>query len=710
VVATYIMATPILHRQQEEECYSDEEDDDFFGMQDTNAHPAASSNLQGLEGWQLAARGVQMAINNRVEEGQELLKVDSSCIHRQAGLCYLSFINALMTFEEDKMAKSLTTLRAMEKRCSSNLSWSPSFSSFQSMKSRLWGAQAGLSHQQTQNAKVRSAALKLEQQIILADCQVLAAILNFINQDWGSYMKGAWVLRRAWKIYQRTYTDIRRHYIKRIGLGGNSIAPPPPSHQMRGGPAVGSAQNRSSSSVANSTSPSTSSSSSSNNGSPIKEIPSIGSTCNNRVSHSVSVPLNLFNVMHKQADLNNPAGGSPAGDQGTLPNNKSDMDAASLIPPVTIRRLMAAVSFGYGLFHLAVSLLPPKLLNVIHFLGFEGDRQTGIQALHFARQGNDMRGPLATLALLWFHTIVRPFFGLDGSNVRSGADAAQRLIDASKGDFSEAALFLFFQGRVDRLKSNFSGALVSYEKALSMSAQREVRLLCLHEVGWSYVLLLHWEKSSMAFLQLKNESRWSKSFYCYLSAVCLGAFGDIAKCLELAEETPKLSRRSGHQLERFLLRRAHQMIDDCNVLDQDYCLLLAYELLYLWNALGACLKHSHAAIQIDCEKIYVGNLEGVRQLILGSVYSNAGKLDVAKQCYIKAMKAGEATDDTHTSAFAAYELGMSLCRNPETRGEGCLYLERARDNYQNYDFESRLTVRIHSALRYYSLINEDKIN
>lgn len=69
---------------------------------------------------------------------------------------------------------------------------------------------------------------------------------------------------------------------------------------------------------------------------------------------------------------------------------------SSLIPAVTIRRLMAAVSFGYGLFHLAVSLLPPKLLNVIHFLGFEGDRQTGIQALHFSRQGSDMRGPLAT--------------------------------------------------------------------------------------------------------------------------------------------------------------------------------------------------------------------------------------------------------------------------------------------------------------------------
>ena len=32
--------------------------------------------------------------------------------------------------------------------------------------------------------------------------------------------------------------------------------------------------------------------------------------------------------------------------------------------------------------------------------------------------------------------------------------------------------------------------------------------------------------------------------------------------------------------------------------DRNYCLLLGYELLYLWNALGACLKHSHASIQI----------------------------------------------------------------------------------------------------------------
>ena len=68
------------------------------------------------------------------------------------------------------------------------------------------------------------------------------------------------------------------------------------------------------------------------------------------------------------------------------------------------------------------------------------------------------------------------------------------------------------------LQCNFPGALSAYERALQVSVQREVRLLCLHEVGWSYVLLLHWQNAAEAFLQLRRESRWSKSFYCYLSS------------------------------------------------------------------------------------------------------------------------------------------------------------------------------------------------
>jgi len=40
---------------------------------------------------------------------------------------------------------------------------------------------------------------------------------------------------------------------------------------------------------------------------------------------------------------------------------------------------------------------------------------------------------------------------------------------------------------------------------------------------------------------------------------------------------------------------------------KDYCLLLAYELLYLWNALGACLKHCHASILVGKTRFHKYN-------------------------------------------------------------------------------------------------------
>lgn len=57
---------------------------------------------------------------------------------------------------------------------------------------------------------------------------------------------------------------------------------------------------------------------------------------------------------------------------------------------------MGAVSFGFGLFHLGISLLPPSLLKITNFFGFGGNRQMGIANLMYARQGTDMRAPLAT--------------------------------------------------------------------------------------------------------------------------------------------------------------------------------------------------------------------------------------------------------------------------------------------------------------------------
>lgn len=81
-----------------------------------------------------------------------------------------------------------------------------------------------------------------------------------------------------------------------------------------------------------------------------------------------------------------------------------------------LSRLCGAVNFGYGTFQLCISMVPPKILKLIEFLGFEGDREAGLASLEYTSHSKDMKAPLATLGLLWYHTVLRPFFALDGAN------------------------------------------------------------------------------------------------------------------------------------------------------------------------------------------------------------------------------------------------------------------------------------------------------
>lgn len=43
------------------------------------------------------------------------------------------------------------------------------------------------------------------------------ALLTFLQQDLSSYVKGGWVLRKAWKVYQHTYSQILNLYKKTFG-------------------------------------------------------------------------------------------------------------------------------------------------------------------------------------------------------------------------------------------------------------------------------------------------------------------------------------------------------------------------------------------------------------------------------------------------------------------------------------------------------------
>ena len=72
----------------------DEEDDSYYAEDgDDDAY------REDEPGWRLASRGVRLALNNRVEEAERLLRaraeedlLGGGCVQAQAGLCFLTFM------------------------------------------------------------------------------------------------------------------------------------------------------------------------------------------------------------------------------------------------------------------------------------------------------------------------------------------------------------------------------------------------------------------------------------------------------------------------------------------------------------------------------------------------------------------------------------------------------------------------------------------
>ena len=60
-----------------------------------------------------------------------------------------------------------------------------------------------------------------------------------------------------------------------------------------------------------------------------------------------------------------------------------------------LHQILGSVCYGYGCFHLLLSLLPGHLLKWLKFLGFHGDLQVGIRALTYSMNSPDSKSLLA---------------------------------------------------------------------------------------------------------------------------------------------------------------------------------------------------------------------------------------------------------------------------------------------------------------------------
>jgi len=60
-----------------------------------------------------------------------------------------------------------------------------------------------------------------------------------------------------------------------------------------------------------------------------------------------------------------------------------------------------------------LSLLPARIIRLLEFIGFSGNRELGLLQLQEGASGRSMRSPLCCLTILAFHTYISLILGKD---------------------------------------------------------------------------------------------------------------------------------------------------------------------------------------------------------------------------------------------------------------------------------------------------------
>ncbi|KAL6032023.1 hypothetical protein STEG23_008460, partial [Scotinomys teguina] len=245
------------------------------------------------------------------------------------------------------------------------------------------------------------------------------------------------------------------------------------------------------------------------------------------------------------------------------------------------------VKLGTGAFNLMLSLLPARIIRLLEFIGFSGNRDLGLLQLREGASGSSMRSPLCCLTILAFHTYISLILGTGEVNVVE----AESLLAPFLQQFPNGSLILFYHARIELLKGNAEKAQETFRKCISVQEEwKQFHHLCYWELMWIYIYQQNWMQAYYYSDLLCKESKWSKATYVFLKAAILSMLPeeDVAVTKEnvvaLFRQVDGLKQRiAGKSLptEKFAVRKARRYSPSSGAPGK--LVLPALEMMYVWN-------------------------------------------------------------------------------------------------------------------------------
>ncbi|XP_061486229.1 tetratricopeptide repeat protein 39B isoform X1 [Rhineura floridana] len=380
----------------------------------------------------------------------------------------------------------------------------------------------------------------------------------------------------------------------------------------------------------------------------------------------------------------------------------------------TYHQFEGGVQLGIGAFNLMLSLLPGRILRLLEFIGFSGNRELGLQQLREGASGASLRAILCTFTLLLYHTYVSLIFGMGETNLLE----AETLLHPYLQKFPKGAIILFYDARIDILKGNFEKAQITYQECIAAQQEwKQIHHLCYWELMWCYSFQQNWLQAYRYADLLCKESRWSKAIYAFQKAaiLCMLPEADVKTTGEdivaLFRKVEGLKQRiAGKSIptEKFAVRKSRRYGGSQPV----KLIVPALEMMYVWNGFSVVGKRAdlteNLLVTIEKEETALKNETNhneyymddicLIQLLKGLCLKHVGRLLQAELCFNQVIQSEKQLKyDNYLIPYTMYELGL-LYKQQDEREKAVRFIEAAKNNYKDYSMESRLHFRIHAAL------------
>ncbi|KAF6112051.1 tetratricopeptide repeat domain 39A [Phyllostomus discolor] len=307
------------------------------------------------------------------------------------------------------------------------------------------------------------------------------------------------------------------------------------------------------------------------------------------------------------------------------------------------RHFVGGVKLGMGAFNLTLSMLPTRILRLLEFVGFSGNKDYGLLQLKEGASGHSFRAVLCVMLLLCYHTFLTFVLGTGNVNI----EEAERLLKPYLKQYPKGAIFLFFAGRIEAIKGNVDAAIRRFEECCEAQQHwKQFHHMCYWELMWCFTYKGQWKMAYFYADLLSKENSWSKATYIYMKAAYLSMFG---KQPELTDGILEIITKAEEMLEKGP-ENEYSVDDECLV-----------KLLK-----GLCLK-------------YLGRVQEAEENFR-SITANEKKIKY----------------DHYLIPNALLELALLFMEQGRNE-EAVKLLETAKQNYKNYSMESRTHFRIQAA-------------